>query len=115
MFSNLQTEGGQWNHFILPRAMRFFHFQDDLVYIVESDDPELARGATERRGYTPFALRALAAGKPSIGVTYEFRGQRRQAARLGEDALLGAPLNPLLGKVFWFRDVPAPAYNVCGH
>lgn len=32
MFSNLRTEGSEWNHLFFPRAMRLFHYQDHIYY-----------------------------------------------------------------------------------
>ena len=43
MYSNLRTEGGVWNHLILPPEMRLLAGQDDLVRLVESSDPLLRR------------------------------------------------------------------------
>ncbi len=39
MYSNLRTEGRYWNHLIVPRAVKVFGFQDDLIEITASDDP----------------------------------------------------------------------------
>lgn len=41
MFSNLRTEDGHNNHLFLPR-LHLFGYQDDLVEVLESNDPRLA-------------------------------------------------------------------------
>lgn len=39
MFSNLQTEGAQWNHLILPDWLKIFSYQEQ-IYFVEKVTPE---------------------------------------------------------------------------
>ena len=42
MFSNLRTEGGQSNHVILPNVA-LFKYQEDLVEVLESNDPQFEK------------------------------------------------------------------------
>ncbi len=115
MFSNVQTEGELWNHFVMPRAMRVFHFQDDLVSIVSSSDHDLSESGRQGTRYTFFAMQQLAAFSPDLELVYEYRGVRHVAPRVGDDPLLGQPPNPILAKLFWFRAVPVPELNDCSH
>ena len=39
MYSNLRTEGDHWNHLLVPRSVKIFDFQDDLIAITGSSDP----------------------------------------------------------------------------
>ena len=41
MHCNLRTEKGHWNHLFLPESLRIFPFQDDLIVVLESDQPDL--------------------------------------------------------------------------
>lgn len=41
MFSNLHTEGGVSNHLLVPASIQFIDWQQDLVEIVDSNDPTL--------------------------------------------------------------------------
>lgn len=41
MFSNLRTEGGNWNHLFIPASVGVFGYQDQLVRITGSNDPAL--------------------------------------------------------------------------
>ncbi len=113
MYSNLQTEAGHWNHRLLPESMRIFGYQDEIVQIVESSDAQLADAAENRRGWLLFALRQRVANDPDMAVTYVLDGRRVVATRAGDDPVLGDAPNPILSKLFLFRDVPAAADNTC--
>jgi hypothetical protein len=47
MFSNLQTEGGRSNHLLMPNWTQLTGWQQDLVEVVETNDPVLRRIAEE--------------------------------------------------------------------
>lgn len=40
MYSNLRTEGGQWNHIFMPQWLKIANYQDDLVEILDSSREE---------------------------------------------------------------------------
>jgi len=42
MYSNLKTEAGQSNHFLIPASWQIAHYQKDLVTIISSSDPLLS-------------------------------------------------------------------------
>jgi len=113
MYSNLQTEAGHWNHELLPEGMRVFHFQDHLVRIVASSDPELAEAADRDREWVLFALRDWANDHPDASLTYELDGTVHTAPHVGDDPVLGDAPNPVLSKLFLFRDVPPASGNSC--
>lgn len=52
MYSNLATEGHHWNHWLVPRNVKVFGYQDDLLRIDGSDQPRL-RAAAERGALLP--------------------------------------------------------------
>src|SRR5690606_38333670 len=43
MFSNLRTEGGETNHYLVPASVQIFDYQANLVEIVSSTDESLQR------------------------------------------------------------------------
>lgn len=45
MFSNLRTEGGESNHYLIPSGMQLFNYQKDVVEILSSSDPWLQRAS----------------------------------------------------------------------
>ncbi len=113
MYSNLQTEAGHWNHLVFPESMRIFGYQDESVEIVASNDRQLASAADNDRLWLLYALRQRTADHPDMSVTYVRDGERVVASRAGDDPLLSDAPNPILGKVFLFRDIPPPAANDC--
>jgi hypothetical protein len=113
MYSNLQTEAGQWNHLLFPESMRIFGYQDEAVEIVESNDAVLASAAENGRSWLLYALRQRTADHPDMSVTYVRNGERVVASRAGDDPVLSDSPNPILGKVFVFRDVPPADENGC--
>jgi hypothetical protein len=113
MYSNLQTEAGHWNHLVFPESMRIFGYQDETVEIVESDDRQLASAAENGRPWLLYALRQRTADHPDMSVTYVRDGERVVASRAGDDPVLSDSPNPILGKVFLFRDVPPADENSC--
>lgn len=115
MFSNLQTEGDQWNHLVLPRAMRVFPYQDELVTIVESSDPYLQRLQRERTRLVYPHLRLHLDGHPEASLTYERGGRRYVVPRVGDDPELSRRPPYWLRKLFLFRAVPPPERNALQH
>lgn len=111
MFSNLRTEGELWNHLLLPRSMRVFDFQDDLVTIVQSSDPFL-NGLDAQM--VQFQLRSHLSTRPDVALEYSVAGTVRKVARAADDPNL-APVDRILGKLFWFKTVYDPDRNICTH
>lgn len=90
MYSNLHTEDGICNHLIMPcRALRIAHFQDDLVEILESSQPDLQDAMAHQVQLTYFELRRtlamLAADHAPFFVRYRHGGVER-ALRYPEHA-----------------------------
>jgi hypothetical protein len=110
MFSNLRTEGEHWNHLFMPRGLRVFGFQDDLVNIIETDDPSLQRLPGQM---THWALRQHVTTRPEIALHYVHRGVEHRVTRAGDDRNL-PKVDPVLHKLFWFRTVNVE-HNECTH
>jgi hypothetical protein len=69
MYSNLQTEGDEWNHLFMPSGLRIFDTQDHLI---EMTDPEDAPFAEFLDFSDDKATRHQPTGAPRI-VGWEFR------------------------------------------
>lgn len=113
MYSNVQTEDGQWNHALLPQAVQIFSLQDDPVRMVTSSDPLLARHARSGTRLVWWDFRRYASDRPDASVVYEYRGRRRAVARVGDDAILSRSPNALAEKVLIFRNIPPREANTC--
>lgn len=112
MFSNVRTEGDVWNHYVFPRGMRTFGFQDELVNILGSSDPALEPFAARGWQMVPFALRRWAQQHPDASLAYRWNSEVRRAKPVADDPWLSEPLNPLLAKLFLFRPVPPRPFCV---
>lgn len=74
MFSNLQTEEMESNHYFIPR-LPVATSQDDLVRLVESSDMVLNRWAHEEAYISRHELKRRLAKYPETSVTFEYEGE----------------------------------------
>jgi len=114
MFSNLRTEGGEWNHYLVPQQLQVFGLQDELVRVLSSQDPYLRRLAAGGYRIVPLELRRYSAEHPDTALSYETRDGRFSARRAAEDPRLRPP-PAVLAKLLLFRPVPPAERNECLH
>ena len=115
MFANLRTEGPYWNHYIVPRGVRFLSFQDELVTIVSSNDPDLQGMAGPDRSKVFLEFRRALADKPDASVVYTRGGREFTVARVADDPTLSQPLPGWQDRWLWFRPVSPPESTTCTH
>jgi hypothetical protein len=77
MFSNLRTEGGISNHFLVPASSQLFDYQNDLVEIISSTDQMLSNYARLNQQMVYFSFRNHISNKKIERVEYIRNGQRR--------------------------------------
>jgi len=104
MYSNLQTEADDWNHAFIPKAVRVFGQQDELVTVTASDDPLLLRRTSHGTRMVRFELERYLRGHPGVHATV--------APGVAVDAG-GPPLSALVDRVAKFRDVRATGRRGC--
>lgn len=118
MFSNLRTEGGLSNHLFMPRVLSLGGYQEDLVEIVASDDPDLAEYPAKQLLLPYFEFRRLVSDLEDVRVTYRRSGAERtflcQEGRCN-DAELAEPHSRLLGRLLSFRPVDKGPQTFCRH
>jgi len=119
MYSNLRTAGDdEWNHAFFPPSMRFAHYQDTLVSVVDApeDAGELYSVFTRRDRLVPFSFRrhveeACHDRSAALPISIEIGGETTRV----EDACTSHPLTAedswLEKKLLYFR--PEPALNIC--
>lgn len=115
MYSNLQTEGDQWNHLILPGAVRIFDTQDELITIVSSTDSVLMSDAERGLRWVPFELNRYLSDRPEVALTYRYKGEEITVDRVGDDPWLSKKPPLLLRKALWYRRVARPESNGLRH
>jgi hypothetical protein len=119
MFSNLRTEGGHDNHFFLPR-LPLFGLQDDLVEVLEANDPRLAGFAASGDLMTWFEFRRIAsATRPGTAIRIRRNGREVVLSRdddSPESRLAFTPHPWWLAKLLVFRPItPFDRPMACRH
>jgi hypothetical protein len=120
MYSNLRTEGTEWNHAIMPSFMRIMSLQDTLVTVLEvgRTDATLTPLAETGNRVVPFeARRAIRIACRDASGPLPLRLSVGDEVVVFSDACAEPPLggpNPwVLEKLFWFRSLPV--VNRCYH
>lgn len=118
MYSNLRTEGGASNHFLVPTSWQVLPYQRDLVEVRTSSAPAILVLA-ERRLTVPFEeLRArltevLRRSPDDISLTYQRGGRVHSVPSVRADAELAVPVSRLQMMVFRFRPVEISGPRAC--
>jgi hypothetical protein len=92
MYSNLVTAGGSSNHFLIRATAHVTGFQDQLVKIVSSNDPNLQIYADASYYIPVLQLQTYLSNHQDDSLVYSVDGVRHDLARAGDDpALVTAP------------------------
>lgn len=119
MYSNLRTEDGRSNHFIVPAALQVFAFQRDLVQVLRSSRPGLERLGADGL-VIPFSeLRARLTEEVSrtdsiIPLTYLRGATSYEVPSVMRDSILDLPVSSLRRKFLRFRPIEAAGPRRCG-
>jgi hypothetical protein len=114
MFSSLQTAGPYWNHVLTPRAVRVFGFEDRVVTILETTDPDLERVRKDGRELVWFEFQTMVADRAEASVTYRVNGGPQvHVARIGDVPELSKKPPLLLRRLLAFEYVYPPERNSC--
>lgn len=109
MFSNLRTEGGISNHFLLTRPLQLTNFQQDLVEVTATNLEALKPFVASNQLLTYFEFRRAASqAKTDFYVNY-LRNQRAQTVRVvhgvSSQPAVTTPYPWFVAKYFHFRPV----------
>lgn len=118
MFSNLRTEGGISNHLFMPRLLSLGHYQEDLVEILATDDPDLARYPEKQLLLPYFEFRRVVSGLDDVSVTYLRNGAQHTFSCMAgrcNDAELAQPYSGLISRLLYFRPVDKGPHMLCRH
>ena len=111
MYSNLTTEGGRSNHWIVPARWQPFGYQRDLVQITSASHPVLHTVARRAQSIPYFELRR----RPDAAVTYVRDGVEHRVDRIADDPAFTGPVPRWLGAVLLFRPVTPDGTQSCRH
>ncbi|TXK52115.1 hypothetical protein FVR03_02300 [Pontibacter qinzhouensis] len=117
MFSNLRTEAGETNHYLVPASTQLFDYQKDVVEIKGSTDPELQQLAESGKLLTFFQFRTMVRNTMPVEITYVRNGEP-QVFELHQASLSPELLQKdwfVLEKLMRFRTFYRNGYSPCSH
>ncbi|MGF1508778.1 MAG: hypothetical protein ACFB9M_04660 [Myxococcota bacterium] len=115
MFSNLVTEEGRTNHYVVQEPLYLWPYQSKVVRIVESSEPELERLRDSERGMVWFEFRDFMHRHPDASVTYQLGGETFEVLRAGDDPAFVQPTPLWQRKLFLFRHPDLSPVSRCDH
>jgi hypothetical protein len=116
MFSNLRTEGGETNHYIVPASVQIFDFQRDVVQIISSTDAGLQKLAAQNKALVLFEFQNYVHERKPDRVEYLLNGKKSifEKSETGSFQTLGS--NPyVLRKLMKFRPFTLDEPQPCAH
>jgi hypothetical protein len=114
MFSNLKTEAGSSNHFLVPESLQIFNYQKDVVDIVSSTDPNLDKLAQANLSMVWFEFRNyLNEHKP--GEVKYLRNGKEQIYLRDDRGTHPGKNNYVLSKMMKFRVFSKDGTQPCEH
>jgi hypothetical protein len=117
MYSNLRTEGGRSNHFLLPAGLQVVPYQRDLVQVLRSNAAPLARLASDSMVIPWAELRArlteATASSAGVSLTYLRGGRRYEIGSAAADSVLGLPVSRFQLKFMRFRAIERTGPRRC--
>jgi hypothetical protein len=111
MFSNLRTEGGWSNHYVVPASTQWFDYQRDLVQVTSSSDRFLQALADRNQQIPYFEIRR----RSDAAISYVRDGVSYRFARVSDDPAFGSRPTWLLRKLLMFRPVDRLTGQTCVH
>lgn len=116
MFSNLRTEGGETNHYLVPASVQIFDYQANLVEIVSSTDESLQRLVEANELMVLFEFKRYLRKYDVEEVVYRLNG-KLDVYRKAETQMAGvlAPEPALLYRLMKFRNISKFEPQPCAH
>jgi hypothetical protein len=115
MYSNLVTERGVANHFVIPGSLDPFERTEKVVVIKKSSSKALRRLKRKRQGMLWFEFRDYLARHPKTSVVFEIDGVRERVKRAGDDERFAKPEPWWIRKFVYFRPVDLDPRKRCSH
>jgi hypothetical protein len=118
MYSNVRTEGGSSNHFVVPAGLQIFSYQRDLVDIVETNITSLQRVVTMDMLLPYQQLRVeitkeMKKGRQGIHVVFLRDGETISTTHAEDHPQLGEPVNAAAYKFGNFRAIEKSGGRAC--
>lgn len=95
MYSNLETMGGKSNHLFMPTELQIFDYQKQ-VCVIETTAEDIPASALTGELLTYYQFRQLTRKNPEEAITYTFKGERYELARIADKP-------ELVAEATWFE------------
>lgn len=115
MYSNLRTELGQPNHFLVGSQFEIFDYQRDFVRIVASSQPTLQAMADRGLLVSWFELHRLGSEVRDFSVTYIRDGVTVRLDKVTDDPALAEPIPAWKQSLLYFRPIGEDPRQRCYH
>jgi hypothetical protein len=116
MFSNLRTEGGRTNHYMVPANVQLFDYQRNVVHVISSSDPRLQQLVAENKAMVYFEFQNYVHNRKPERVEYLLNGEHRIFLSNEESSWQSLGKNPyVLSKLMKFRTFAAQEPQPCAH
>lgn len=115
MFSNLRTEGGISNHYIMPVSFQIFDYQKDLIEITSSSDPYLQKSADENKLMVFSHFQSYVEEDQPERVEYIHHGKKQIYLSEGKSSEKVSKNSYLFRKTMGFRFINKYDPQPCGH
>jgi hypothetical protein len=118
MYSNVRTEGGSSNHFVVPAGLQVFSYQRDLVDITETNIASL-REVVQKDMLLPYQqlrveiTKEMKKGRKGIRVVFIRDGETIGTGNVEGHPQLGKPLNAVSYKFLNFRAIEKSGGRAC--
>ena len=111
MFSNLRTEGGRSNHWLVPASVQMFGYQRDLVRVTQSSDRYLKTFAGREALLPYLEIRR----RPDAAISYIRAGVEHTFRKVSDDPAFRRALPVLPAAFMVFRPVNPAGKQRCVH
>lgn len=113
MYSNLRTVDGDSNHFVIRGTLPLTDEQADLVHVLSTDDPGLARYALRGYALTWTQLRSYLSDHPDVQIRYRRGNEIVGLAHASDRPDLVEPVPIWREKLLLFRAVDQQSPERC--
>lgn len=113
MFSSLRTEGGISNHLIFQKPIPLFNYQNDLVTILDSNDPWLLKIRDTGNEMVALDFFNYLARNPVVMAKYVHKGQEFEHTELTPEKVSAWKLSTFANKFMVFQTVPKTGKMPC--
>lgn len=113
MYSNLRTEAGETNHFVIPGTLALRDAHRSVVTITATNDEDMQAYVDDNLGLTVQGLQVYLHENPDAELTYSFAGETVVVLSGERPAAIGVPPNVFVQKLGAYRAIELDEEKGC--